>query len=107
MSEKTEEKREIEMEEKNKSPNDESSRYRKEDDDRKDKESRYRSGISKEEFRKEYRDNGKRIWVGNLSFRITKKDLEEEFSRFGKVLHINLPNIDGKQKGYAFIEFET
>lgn len=58
-------------------------------------------------YKREFIDSSKRIWAGNLSFKTTKEDLVKEFSKFGKVVKMNLPYIDGKQKGYAFIEFET
>eukprot|EP01027_Heterolobosea_sp_BB2_P025457 GEZU01039074.1.p1 GENE.GEZU01039074.1~~GEZU01039074.1.p1 ORF type:complete len:203 (-),score=30.79 GEZU01039074.1:634-1242(-) len=48
------------------------------------------------------------IWVGNLSFKTTERDLEEEFSRFGKIGKIEIPiHPDSrKSKGFAFIEFD-
>ena len=45
------------------------------------------------------------LWVGNLSRRITKEDINERFSIYGKVTNIRLKN---NEHGvyYAFVDFE-
>uniref|UniRef100_A0A2S2NZ44 U11/U12 small nuclear ribonucleoprotein 35 kDa protein n=1 Tax=Schizaphis graminum TaxID=13262 RepID=A0A2S2NZ44_SCHGA len=49
------------------------------------------------------------IFVGRLSLDTTEKDLENEFSRYGKMIALRLVRdiITGLSKRYAFIEYET
>ena len=49
----------------------------------------------------------KRVFVGNLAFETTKQDLEEQFSKCGEVLDVQIATFEdtGKCKGYAWIEF--
>ena len=49
----------------------------------------------------------KRIFVGNLAFETTRQDLEEQFSRCGKMLDVHIATFEdtGKCKGYAWVEF--
>ncbi|CAG8490393.1 5994_t:CDS:2 [Funneliformis mosseae] len=42
-----------------------------------------------------------KLYIGHLSSRTEKRDLEELFERYGKVL-----SVDVKPMGYAFVEFE-
>lgn len=46
------------------------------------------------------------IYVGNLSFKTTEKDLQEEFERFGEVssARIITDAYTGKPKGFGFVE---
>jgi RNA recognition motif-containing protein len=37
---------------------------------------------------------GSKLYVGNLSYSVTNKDLEELFSNYGEVRHVNI--IEGK-----------
>ncbi|KAK9860971.1 Nucleotide-binding [Penicillium brevicompactum] len=50
----------------------------------------------------------KRLFVGNLSFDVTKESLEENFSKCGKVNNVHMATFQdtGKCKGYAWVEFE-
>lgn len=50
----------------------------------------------------------KRIFVGNLSFDVTKESLEEHFARCGTVTNVHMATFQdtGKCKGYAWVEFE-
>ncbi|OOQ90763.1 putative RNA binding protein Rnp24 [Penicillium brasilianum] len=50
----------------------------------------------------------KRIFVGNLSFDVTKESLEENFARCGTVTNVHMATFQdtGKCKGYAWVEFE-
>ncbi|KAJ5124681.1 Nucleotide-binding alpha-beta plait [Penicillium bovifimosum] len=50
----------------------------------------------------------KRIFVGNLSFDVTKETLEENFSKCGTVTNVHMATFQdsGKCKGYAWVEFE-
>ncbi|KAF2850062.1 RNA-binding domain-containing protein [Plenodomus tracheiphilus IPT5] len=49
----------------------------------------------------------KRVFVGNLSFDVTKEDLEAHYSQCGTVEHIHMATFEdsGKCKGYAWITF--
>ena len=48
------------------------------------------------------------IYVGNLSYRMNDKDLEEVFSKFGvvKSAKVIMDRETGKSKGFGFIEME-
>ena len=43
---------------------------------------------------------GKKLYVGNLNYSVTNKDLEDLFSEYGKVDSVNV--IEGK--GFGFVE---
>ena len=49
------------------------------------------------------------IYVGNLSYDVTKEELEAEFAAFGKVESVNMitDRDTGRPKGFAFIEMPT
>lgn len=49
------------------------------------------------------------IYVGNLSLEVVKEDLEELFSAYGSVKHVDIPTdrATGKKRGFAFVEMET
>jgi RNA recognition motif-containing protein len=46
------------------------------------------------------------IYIGNLSYETTEKDLESAFSEFGKVVSVKIitDQYNGKSKGFGFIE---
>lgn len=46
------------------------------------------------------------LYVGNLSFDTTEKDLEEAFSEFGKVSSVSIvkDRETGRSRGFAFVE---
>jgi RNA recognition motif-containing protein len=46
------------------------------------------------------------IYVGNLSYNLTKEDLKTLFSEYGEVSEVNLitDKYSGKSKGFAFVE---
>ena len=48
------------------------------------------------------------IYVGNLSYRMNDKELEEVFSKFGEVksAKVIMDRETGKSKGFGFIEME-
>lgn len=50
----------------------------------------------------------RRIFVGNLSFDVTKESLEEHFTKCGTVANVHMATFQdsGKCKGYAWVEFE-
>lgn len=45
-----------------------------------------------------------RIYVGNLPTTIRAKDVEDIFSKYGRVLYVDLK--DRRQPYFAFVEFE-
>ncbi|OIQ20497.1 MAG: hypothetical protein BM556_00720 [Bacteriovorax sp. MedPE-SWde] len=53
-----------------------------------------------------YQPKGKTVYVGNLRYKVTKKDLHGIFSKFGKVRDVNLITEPGseKSKGIAFVK---
>ncbi len=46
------------------------------------------------------------IYVGNLSYQVTKEDLEEVFGEYGSVQRIHMPTDreTGRLRGFAFVE---
>lgn len=48
----------------------------------------------------------KKVFVGNLSFKLTEADLERLFSQSGQVVSVSIPTDQetGRKKGFAFIE---
>jgi len=50
----------------------------------------------------------KRMYVGNLEYSTTDKDLEELFSKEGTVTYSKvIMRMDGKSRGFGFVEMET
>ncbi|MDZ7837559.1 MAG: RNA-binding protein [Actinomycetota bacterium] len=50
----------------------------------------------------------KRLYVGNLDYATTDKELEELFATEGKVVYSKIINrADGKSRGFGFVEMET
>ncbi len=49
------------------------------------------------------------IYVGNLSFDVTREDLEEVFRDYGKVKKVALPTDreTGRLRGFAFVEMSN
>jgi RNA recognition motif-containing protein len=52
---------------------------------------------------KEVRMQGSKLYVGNLSFSVTKEQLEELFSNYGEVRQVNI--IEGR--GFGFVEMSN
>lgn len=50
----------------------------------------------------------KTVWVGNLSFGVTRDMLQKEFDKYGAISSLELPVFrdSGKIRGYAFIEYD-
>ena len=50
----------------------------------------------------------KKLYVGNLSYSVTKEDLEKIFSEYGKVSEAILieDRSTGRSKGFGFVEME-
>ena len=50
----------------------------------------------------------KRLYVGNLSYNVSDKDLQELFAKVGTVLYAKvITRTDGKSKGFGFVEMST
>jgi RNA recognition motif-containing protein len=58
--------------------------------------------------RKEKIDISSKVFVGNLSFDVTRDELIEAFSTVGRVVDAKLPTDreTGRPRGFAFVEFE-
>ena len=50
-----------------------------------------------------------KIYVGNLSYDITEKDLEEAFEAFGQVASVEIikDKFSGRSKGFGFVEMSA
>lgn len=50
-----------------------------------------------------------KLFVGNISFRMTEDDLRSLFSQSGKVLSVAIPTDrdTGRKRGFAFVEMEN
>lgn len=50
-----------------------------------------------------------KLFIGNLSFNMTDKSLEEMFSKAGKVISakVIMDKMSGRSRGFAFVEMET
>ncbi|NEO83360.1 MAG: RNA-binding protein [Spirulina sp. SIO3F2] len=48
------------------------------------------------------------IYVGNLSYDVTRDDLQEVFGEYGPVRRVSLPTdrVTGRPRGFAFVEFK-
>jgi RNA recognition motif-containing protein len=49
------------------------------------------------------------IYVGNLSYDVTREDLSTVFSEYGKVKRVHLPTDreTGRPRGFAFVEMDN
>ena len=49
----------------------------------------------------------KKLYVGNLTFNMTDRELEEAFAEFGEILSATVvkDRISGRSKGFGFVEF--
>jgi RNA recognition motif-containing protein len=50
-----------------------------------------------------------KLFVGNLSFKTTEEQLEEAFSKAGKVVSVAIPTDreTGRKRGFGFVEMQT
>lgn len=48
---------------------------------------------------------GRKLFLGGLTFDLVEQDLREDFSKFGELEDVQLPFDNGKHKGFAFITF--
>ncbi|MGK7878966.1 MAG: RNA recognition motif domain-containing protein [Crocosphaera sp.] len=49
------------------------------------------------------------IYVGNLSYDVTKDDLNEVFTEYGQVKRVHIPTDreSGRMRGFAFVEMKS
>ena len=49
------------------------------------------------------------IYVGNLSYDVTKEDLDAVFAEYGSVTRVHMPSDreTGRPRGFAFVEMST
>ncbi|MEI6379743.1 MAG: RNA-binding protein [Cyanobacteriota bacterium ELA615] len=49
------------------------------------------------------------IFIGNLSYEVTEKDLQSVFAEYGSVKRVNIPTDreTGRVRGFAFVEMES
>ncbi|CAO2658147.1 Nn.00g074070.m01.CDS01 [Neocucurbitaria sp. VM-36] len=61
-----------------------------------------------EEEENKIRETG-RLYLRNLHFEVTEDELREQFSKHGALeeVHVPLKKIDGKGKGFAFVQFKN
>jgi cold-inducible RNA-binding protein len=54
-------------------------------------------------------DMNTKLFVGNLSFKLTEPDLEQLFSQAGTVVSVAIPvdRTSGNKRGFAFVEMST
>jgi cold-inducible RNA-binding protein len=52
---------------------------------------------------------GKKLYVGNLSYEVSKSDFEALFTPFGKVVSADIivDRMTGRGKGFGFVEMST
>ncbi len=50
-----------------------------------------------------------KLYVGNLSYKVTENDLQDMFSEYGPVTEVNLmmDRASGRSRGFAFVTMET
>jgi len=50
-----------------------------------------------------------KLFVGNLSFKVTETELQELFSQAGSVVSVAIPTDreTGRKRGFAFVEMQT
>ncbi|KAI3659936.1 hypothetical protein MP638_004963 [Amoeboaphelidium occidentale] len=47
------------------------------------------------------------IWIGNLAFKTTAESLMKFFESCGEISRVSMPTSNGKNKGFAHIDFKT
>jgi len=51
--------------------------------------------------------NPKKLFIGNLPFRMTEADIQEMFAEYGEItsVHLALDKMTGRSRGFAFVEY--
>ncbi|XP_035231307.1 RNA-binding protein 28-like [Stegodyphus dumicola] len=66
-----------------------------------------KDAASRKELKKRKQQKKRRLIIRNLSFEATTKELEDIFSKYGKVVDVKIPvKKDGQMRGFAFVQFE-
>ncbi len=49
------------------------------------------------------------IYIGNLSYEVTKEDLNDVFAEYGQVKRVHIPTDreTGRMRGFAFVEMKS
>jgi len=52
---------------------------------------------------------GTKLYVGNMSYKVTTEDLQKRFSEAGEVVSVNIvfDKFTGQSKGFGFVEMAT
>lgn len=52
---------------------------------------------------------GTKLYVGNMSYKVTSEDLQKRFSECGDVVSVNIvfDKFSGQSKGFGFVEMAT
>ena len=50
-------------------------------------------------------EEGRKLFIGGLSFDAREDDLRNDFGKFGDLEDLQLPYVDGKHKGFAFLTY--
>mmetsp|Transcript_20321 Transcript_20321/g.62828 ORF Transcript_20321/g.62828 Transcript_20321/m.62828 type:complete len:266 (-) Transcript_20321:1431-2228(-) len=68
----------------------------------------YQGGQQRGGGYREGQPENNKIYIGNINYKTSERDVEREFSRFGQVTDVHLP-IDrdqGRPRGFAFVTFK-
>lgn len=51
--------------------------------------------------------NPKKLFIGNLPFRMSEADIQELFAEYGEItsVHLALDRMSGRSRGFAFVEY--
>ncbi len=54
-------------------------------------------------------NNQTKLFVGNLSFKVTETELQEVFAQAGEVVSVSIPTdkATGKKRGFGFVEMQS
>jgi RNA recognition motif-containing protein len=57
----------------------------------------------------DYPDMNTKLFIGNLSYKVTEQELEKLFSQVGTVVSVAIPvdRTSGNKRGFAFVEMQT
>lgn len=55
----------------------------------------------------EINDKGKRLFIGNLPLKFDRDRLYDIFSSHGNITELHIPNMNGKNRGFAFLDYDT
>lgn len=70
---------------------------------------RYKIHLANEKiksYQEDDRSDYARIYIGNIPYEVDDRDISNALSKFGEIVDIIIPKINGKGKGYCFVEFD-